>query len=146
MQVRRFGADVKVKIPGGHPGLYGMLIAMNGEVMRATHPDLDAFAEATHGLPFELQTPALVEAMYFEPHGRLDEHSAPHAILFIVIEGRGTVRIGGPAGETRVVTAGEAVVWPADIDHTVWTGEEPLSAIVVNLLVDRASAGMESRE
>jgi quercetin dioxygenase-like cupin family protein len=132
MHVRRFSADLKVKIPGGHPGLYGTMIAMNRKLLRA-RPDLEAFAAYVHGLPLELDAPVQVEAMYFEPHGRLDEHSAPHPILFIVIEGSGTVRIGGPEGEAQPVTAGDAVVWPAGVDHTVWTEDERLSAIVINL-------------
>jgi quercetin dioxygenase-like cupin family protein len=71
--------------------------------------------------------------MYFEPHAHLDEHSAPHPILFLAMEGSGTVRLGGPQGEARLVTAGDAVLWPADIDHTVWTEDQELSAIVINL-------------
>ncbi len=134
MQVRRFSADTKIKIPGGHPGLYGMLIAMNRRVMEAHHPDRDAFAARVNGLPFELDAPVQIEAMYFEPRARLDEHSAPHTIVFLVMEGNGFVRLGGPDGETRAVTAGDAVLWPADVDHTAWTDGEPLSAIVINLL------------
>ena len=132
MQVRRFSPDLKVKIPGGHPGLYGTMIAMNREILHA-RPDLDSFAAYAHGLPLELDAPVQVEAMYFEPQARLDEHSAPHPILFIVIEGSGTVRIGGPEGESQRVTAGDAVVWPASVDHTVWTENERLSAIVISL-------------
>jgi quercetin dioxygenase-like cupin family protein len=136
VRVKRFSPDQKVKIPGGHPGLYGMLIAMNREIMAATHPDLEAFAQRVHGLPFALDTRVMVEAMYFEPQARLDEHSAPHDILFIVIVGSGSLRLGGPQGETRVLSAGDAVIWPAGIDHLVWTDGEPLSAIVINLFDD----------
>jgi len=143
MQVRRFSADLKVKIPGGHPGLYGMVIAMNREIMEANHPDLETFAQRVHGLPFALTTRVMVEAMYFEPQARLDEHSAPHDILFVVIAGSGSLRLGGPSGETRVVSAGDAVIWPAGIDHMVWTDGESLSAIVVNLLDDTTDAGRE---
>ena len=132
MHVRRFSSDLKVKIPGGHPGLYGAMIAMNRETLHA-RPDLEAFAAYVHGLPLELDAPVQVEAMYFEPQSRLDEHSAPLPILFIVVEGSGMVRIGGPHGEAQSVTAGDAVVWPAGVDHTVWTGDERLSVIVINL-------------
>jgi quercetin dioxygenase-like cupin family protein len=141
MQVRRFSSDVKVKIPGGHPGLYGMFIAMNRDIMEATHPDLEAFAARVNGLPFPFTTRVVVEAMYFEPHARLDEHSAPHDILFIVIAGSGSLRLGGPAGETRVLTAGDAVIWPAGIAHLVWTEAESLSAITINLLDDKGVEG-----
>ena len=145
MQVRRFSPDLKVKIPGGHPGLYFTMIAMNREMLHG-RPDLEAFAAYVHGLPLELDAPMQVEAMYFEPHGRLDEHSAPHPILIIVIEGSGMVRIGGPEGEAQRVTAGDAVVWPAAVDHTVWTDDERLSAIVINLRRETSGTDRESEE
>jgi quercetin dioxygenase-like cupin family protein len=134
MQVRRFSADTKIKIPGGHPGLYGMLIAMNRRVMEAHHPDRKAFAAQVNGLPFELEAPVQIEAMYFDPQAHMEEHSAPHPIVLLVMEGSGFVRLGGPDGETRAVTGGDAVMWPAELDHTAWTDGEPLSAIVINLL------------
>lgn len=139
MKVRRFSPDLKSKIPGGHPGLYGVPIALPGVRLNAI-PDLEAFAARVHGLPFALATHAMVEAMYFEPHARLDEHSAPHDILFLVIEGSGLLRIGGAQGETRMVASGDAVMWPAGADHMVWTEEQPLSAIVVNLFDDTSVA------
>jgi quercetin dioxygenase-like cupin family protein len=143
MQVRRFSPDLKVKIPGGHPGLYGTMIAMNRETLHA-RPNLEAFAAYVHGLPLELDAPVQVEAMYFEPQARLDEHSAPHPILFIVVEGSGMVRMGGPDGEAQRVTAGDAVVWPPEVDHTVWTEDERLSAIVINLMLETSGTDRES--
>lgn len=144
MQVKRFSPDVKVKIPDDSPGVYGMLIAMRGKVMRASHPDLDAFAAQVRGLPLALDAPVTVEAMYFEPHARLHEHSTPHRILFLVTDGSGTVRLGGSGGEARDVTAGDAVLWPAGVDHTVWTGDARLTAVVVNLFGDEgAEDGIE---
>ncbi len=143
MQVRRFSPDLKVKIPDGHPGLYGMLIGMNRAVMQAAHPDLEAFAARAHGLPFALETRVVVEAMYFEPQARLDEHSAPHDILFMVMQGSGVLRLGGAEGETRALAAGDAVIWPAGVDHMVWTDGEPLSAIVINLLDDTGGGSRE---
>ncbi|HET8847096.1 MAG TPA: cupin domain-containing protein, partial [Ktedonobacteraceae bacterium] len=62
-----------------------------------------------------------------------------HPILFLVIHCRGTVRIGGPAGETREVQTGNAVLWPAYADHTVWTEDEELHAIVINAFQDKAA-------
>jgi mannose-6-phosphate isomerase-like protein (cupin superfamily) len=60
------------------------------------------------------------------------EHPAPVPVLFLITGGRGFVRVGGPDGETRAVTAGDAVLWPAGVDRAVWTEEEPLAAIVVD--------------
>jgi quercetin dioxygenase-like cupin family protein len=74
----------------------------------------------------------LVVAMYLEPHGSMDEHSAQVPILFLVIGGSGFVRIGGPDGETRKVFAGDAILWPAGLDHIVWTEDEALQAIVID--------------
>ena len=60
-------------------------------------------------------------------------------ILFLVTGGKGFVRIGGSAGETRMVSAGDAVLWPAGVDHAVWTEDEPLQAIVIDGPGERAT-------
>lgn len=130
IQIRRFSADLKTKLPGGHPGVYGVPIQMNStwlpEERRA------AFAKRVGGLPILLNCPTQIEAMYFEPRASIDEHSAPNPIIFVVIGGAGFVRIGGPDGETRAIQAGDAVLWPAGLDHTVWTENTQMLAIVVN--------------
>lgn len=129
MQVRRFTPDRKTKVPGGHQGLYGVPIHLD----RAHLPteDLDELARRLNGLPIVLDRPLLVAALYFEPHAQMDEHSAEQPILFLVVGGGGFVRLGGPDGETRLVSAGDAVLWPAGVDHAVWTEDEALQAIVV---------------
>ena len=130
MQVRRFSADMKTKIPGNHPGLYGVPIHFD----RAQIPveKMEEIAQRVNGLPILLNRTMVVVAFYLDPHGSMEEHSADMPILFLVTEGKGFVRIGGPAGETREVTAGDAVLWPAGQDHMVWTEDEPLSAIVID--------------
>jgi quercetin dioxygenase-like cupin family protein len=130
MQIRRFSPDLKVKIPGNHPGLYGSMILLNH--VQIPPEKQEEVARRFNGLPLALEAGLQVEAMYFDPHSSMEEHSADHSILFLVIRGYGTVRIGGPTGETRVVQAGEAVLWPAHVDHTVWTDEQELFAIVIN--------------
>lgn len=130
MQIRRFSSDLKIKIPGNHPGLYGVLIQMNRD--RIPQEKQEEFAKRVNGMPLLLDTDLQVEAMYFEPHASMEEHSADHPILFLVISGRGNVRIGGPMGETCEIQAGEAILWPAHTDHTVWTVDEALHAIVIN--------------
>jgi quercetin dioxygenase-like cupin family protein len=135
MHIRRFRADLKVKISGGHPGVYGVPVQMDSADLPEERRE--AFARRVNGLPILLNCPAQVEAMYFEPRAAIDEHSAPNPIVFLVTGGKGFVRIGGPAGETQAIEAGDAVLWPASIDHTVWTEVEPLQAIVINLPPER---------
>jgi quercetin dioxygenase-like cupin family protein len=130
MQIRRFSPDMKTKIPGGHPGLYGVPIQFDSSNLPTQN--LEELAQRTNGLPILLNRPMLIVAMYLEPHGSMDEHSAPVPILFLVTRGKGFVRIGGPNGETRNVTADDAIVWPAHLDHKVWTEEESLDAILID--------------
>jgi quercetin dioxygenase-like cupin family protein len=132
MQIRRFSPDVKTKIPGNHPGLHGVLIQLSST--QVPPEKREEFARRVNGMPFWLDADLQVEAMYFDPHGSIEEHSTDHPILFLAISGRGTVRIGGPTGETSEIQAGDAILWPAHIDHLVWTDEEPLHAIVINAL------------
>src|SRR5579859_1116248 len=70
MYVRRFSPDIKSKIPGGHPGLYGALILVNQASMPTDHAAIASFAERMHGMPLTIDAPLQVEAMYFEPHAR----------------------------------------------------------------------------
>jgi hypothetical protein len=97
MQIRRFSPDLKTKIPGNHPGLYGVPI----QFQRAQIPPekLEAFARRVKGMPLLLDAELQVEVMYFDPHASMEEHAADHPILFLVINGQGTVRIGGPTGK-----------------------------------------------
>ncbi len=138
MQIRRFSTDLKTKVPGGHPGLYAVPIQLDSQ--QIPEKELEAYAQRVNGLPLLLDVPVTIVAMYFEPHATLEEHSADTPVVFLVLEGRGTVRIGRPQGETRHVSAGDAVLWPANIDHMVWTSEEPLRAIVVHTPQERATS------
>jgi len=131
MQIRRFSSDLKVKISGNHPGLYGVPILCPRTHIPAE--EQEAFARRVHGLPLLLDAQLQVEMMYFDASASMEEHTADHPIVFLVMSGQGTVRIGGPAGETRAVQAGDAVLWPAHIEHTVWTDGTELHAIVINV-------------
>lgn len=138
MQIRRFSPDLKTQIPGGHAGLYAVPIQFD-----RTHlptQDMEELAQRLNGLPILLNRPMIVVAMYLEPHGAMDEHSAEVPILLLVTAGRGFVRIGGPTGETQRVSAGDAVLWPAKVDHMVWTEDESLAAIVIDGPVEREEA------
>jgi quercetin dioxygenase-like cupin family protein len=137
MQVRRFAPDRKTKVPGGHPGLYAVPIHLDQAHLPTEN--LDELARRLNGLPIVLDRPLLVAVLYFEPHARMDEHSAEQPILFLVVGGGGFVRLGGPEGETRMMSAGDAVLWPAGVDHAVWTEDETLQAIVIEGPAERGA-------
>ncbi|MBI1743366.1 hypothetical protein HYR54_09940 [Candidatus Acetothermia bacterium] len=75
-----------------------------------------------------------VAILYFEAHGEIHEHDAFHPILFLVINGNGFVRVGGPQAEILKVSAGDAVLWPAKVLHKAWTNGEPMQAIAIEYL------------
>jgi hypothetical protein len=64
-------------------------------------------------------------------------HSNPNLSYLIVIEGGGFVQVGD---ERARVAAGEAVVWPRDVVHSVWTDITPMRAIVVEFATAEAVA------
>ncbi len=101
---------------------------------------MEELAQRLNGLPILLNRPMLIVAIYLEPHGSMDEHPAEEPVLFLVTRGRGFVRIGGPTGETQSVTAGDAVLWPARLDHKVWAEDEPLEAILIHGPAEREAA------
>lgn len=138
MQIRRFSPDLKTKVPGGHPGLYAVPIQLDPALLNTQ--DSEILAQRFNGLPILLNRPMLVVAMYLEPHGSMDEHAAEVPILFLVTGGKGFVRVGGPDGETSPVSAGDAVLWPTGLEHTVWTEDEPLAAIVIDGPAERGEA------
>ena len=129
MHIRRFSEDLKSKVPGGHPGIYAVPIQVDSSSLPPVR--LDEFSKRMNGLPILLDRPLAVIAMYLEPGARMDEHSAEVPILFLVSGGSGFVRIGGPEGETRAIRSGDAVLWPAQLDHMVWTEEAAMQAIVI---------------
>jgi quercetin dioxygenase-like cupin family protein len=74
------------------------------------HQQQEGVARRFNGLPLLLEAGFQVEVMYFDPQASMEEHAADHPILFLVIQGQGHVRIGGPDGETCEVQAGDAVL------------------------------------
>ena len=129
MHIRRFSEDLKSKVPGGHPGIYTVPIQIDSSSIPPSR--LDEYSKRVNGLPILLDRPLEVVAMYLEPGARMDEHSADVPILFLVTGGSGFVRLGGPEGETRAISAGDAVLWPAQLEHMVWTGNDAMQAIVL---------------
>ena len=113
IEIRRFG--VGYRRPEGPPGTHGL----TGQVI---HSD-------GRGVVAELA---------FSRGGAITPHDNPNTTWFCVIEGGGWVLVGE---ERRRVTAGEAVLWPADVLHAAWTDHLEMRAIVVEFAgADDASA------
>jgi quercetin dioxygenase-like cupin family protein len=72
----------------------------------------------------------VIAELAFGRRAHVVPHASPNATWFVVIEGGGWV---GVDEERTRVTAGEAVLWPANIPHAAWTEETPMRAIVVEL-------------
>src|SRR5438046_8269231 len=70
----------------------------------------------------------LVSELAFTRGARIEPHSNPNTTYFIVIEGGGWVSVGD---ERLRVAAGEAVVWPPDVEHSAWTDYGEMRAFVV---------------
>ncbi|MBI3659453.1 cupin domain-containing protein [Candidatus Acetothermia bacterium] len=115
IEVRRFCPENKTPIP------LADLTGLNGVVIQL-------FTSLANKLsPKELANVAL----YFDAHSRMHEL---HPILFLVINGNGFVRVGGPQAEILKVSAGDAVLWPAKVLHKAWTNGEPMQAIAIEYL------------
>ena len=137
MQVRRFSADVKSQIPGEHVGLWGVPILLDARGISGDPAAREALAQRMNGMPLLLDAPVLVVAHYYEPHAHMHEHSAGEPVLMLALAGAGKLRLGGPDGETRDIRAGDAVIWPAHVEHTVWTEDEELQVLLVHLPAER---------
>jgi quercetin dioxygenase-like cupin family protein len=64
----------------------------------------------------------------FSPNATLDEHSAPFDIDVICIAGEGFVSVGG---ESSLFRAGERLVWPARMNHRLWTEGSEMETLMV---------------
>lgn len=72
----------------------------------------------------------VVAEVAFSRGARIEPHSNPDQAWFVVIEGGGWVSVGE---ERARVAAGEAVLWPAGVEHAAWTDLSEMRAIVVEL-------------
>jgi quercetin dioxygenase-like cupin family protein len=70
----------------------------------------------------------VVSELAFARGARIEPHSNPNTTYFIVIEGGGWAAVGD---EKIRVAAGEAVVWPPQIDHAAWTEHSEMRAFIV---------------
>jgi quercetin dioxygenase-like cupin family protein len=113
IEIRRFG--VGYRRPDGPPGTTGI----TGQVIHSDHR-------------------GQVSELAFRRDARIAPHTNPNVTWFLVIEGGGWVQVGDE--RTRVV-AGEAVLWPPDIDHSAGTDRlTTMRAIVVEFSGSFAAA------
>ena len=80
------------------------------------------------GTPIHADARGVIAELAFIRGARIEPHSNPNLTWFVVIEGGGWVQVGEE--QTRIA-AGEAVLWPPDIDHSAWTDYAEMRAIVV---------------
>jgi len=106
IEVRRFG--IGHRRPEGPPGTVGVTGG-------AIHSDERGF----------------IGELAFGRGARIEPHTSPNTIWFIVIEGGGWVGVGD---ERTRVAAGEAVLWPPDLLHSAWTEHSEMRAIVIELV------------
>jgi quercetin dioxygenase-like cupin family protein len=69
-----------------------------------------------------------VANLRFSPNATIDEHSAAFDIDVICVAGEGFVSIGTDSSRFR---AGERVVWPAGINHRLWTHDSEMETLMV---------------
>src|SRR5512140_628720 len=103
MEIRRFG--VGHRRPDGPDGTSGV-------ASQVIHADArGAIAE-----------------LAFSRRASMDLHSSPNSAWLVIVEGGGWVRV---ADERARVAAGEAVLWPAGVEHAAWTELSEMRAFVV---------------
>jgi quercetin dioxygenase-like cupin family protein len=103
MEIRRFG--VGHRRPDGPDGTTGV-------ASQVIHAD-------ARGLVAELA---------FARRASMDLHSSPNSAWLVIVEGGGWVRV---ADERARVAAGEAVLWPAGVEHAAWTELSEMRAFVI---------------
>ncbi len=85
-------------------------------------------SEGVEGQVIHSDARGVIAELAFRKGGRIEPHDNPNTTWFIVIEGGGFVLVGD---EQRRVAAGEAVLWPAGLQHGAWTEYGPMRAFVV---------------
>lgn len=70
----------------------------------------------------------VIANLKFSTHATIDEHSAPIDIDVICIAGEGFVSVGD---ESSVFRAGDRVVWPAGVNHRLWTDGTEMETLMV---------------
>jgi quercetin dioxygenase-like cupin family protein len=86
--------------------------------------------EGVEGVVIHSDARAVISELAFRRNASIPVHDNPNTTWFIVIEGGGAVRVGD---EEQPVSAGEAVLWPADTLHGARTQHTTMRALVVEL-------------
>lgn len=130
MEIRKFEKGMASPIPTpGITGVTGAVIQLPKKV--TDRFDLEALNQRYNGLPLLVDRSISVIALYFDEGATIHEHAATFPILFMVLEGSGFVRVGGPDAPVVAIKAGEAMLWPADVVHIAWTEDQTMQAITV---------------
>ena len=69
-----------------------------------------------------------VANLRFSINATIDEHSAPYDIDVICIAGEGFVSVGNESSRFR---AGDRIVWPAGVNHRLWTQDAEMETVMV---------------
>ena len=70
----------------------------------------------------------VVANLRFAAHATIDEHSAPFDVDVICLAGEGFVSVGNGSWPFR---AGDRVVWPAGVNHRLWTEGSEMETLMV---------------
>ena len=67
----------------------------------------------------------------FEPEATIDEHSCPHEVDVVCLEGEGFISV-----EDRInsFVAGQWMTWPADRVHRLWTADHGMITLMLERL------------
>lgn len=68
----------------------------------------------------------------FGEQGQIHEHAGPNDTLVSCLEGEGFTSVDGKRARIR---AGERVIWPAGIEHGLWTEETTMTTLMCELPV-----------
>ena len=72
-----------------------------------------------------------VANLKFSTNATIDEHSAPIEVDVICVAGEGFVSVGKQSSAFR---AGDRVVWPAGVNHRLWTEATEMETVMVERL------------
>jgi quercetin dioxygenase-like cupin family protein len=70
----------------------------------------------------------MVAELAFARRSTMEPHRSANSAWFVVVEGGGWIQV---ADEKARVAAGEAVLWPAGLEHAAWTELSEMRAFVI---------------